>query len=276
MSMQFLWDFWQYDFLKNAFVATTLLSIACGLISPLVIAKRYAFLGSAVSHSTLLSLVLSAFVLSIDSPWSFPLTVIITLILSFVLGWMSFKKRLPPDTSIGLFYTSTMGLGMILHTLLKNQSTDMSALLFGNILLINNYDLIYCTFLAIICAVVILGLFWKWQLLASDPEGAELSGLNVAFYHFFFLFLLTTLIVAAVKIAGSIAVNSWIIAPGVFALSVAKDLKTTYLSSVLYALLSSWPGLILANSFNLPSGACICVCQFAFLLLAKLARTRQI
>jgi ABC-type Mn2+/Zn2+ transport system permease subunit len=267
--MSALWtgliDFWQFDFLRSALLTTVLLSIMYGLVSPLVIAKRYAFLGSAVSHSTLLglSIALALFpaIEGIESNMTFPTTLLITFILTMGLGALAYHKRVPADSMIGLFYTTTMGLGIIIHSI-TNKSGDLMGFLFGNIMLLDGKDVLHAALLLAVGAPAILGLFNRWQFVASDEQGAELSGLSVRSYHFGLLALLTVLIVASVRIAGPVAADSWIIAPGIAGLRLGKDLRSTYLWSVIYAVCMSVIGLWVSNSYDLPPGATLCVANF--------------
>ncbi len=272
--MNALWaglaDLWQYDFLRSAVGATALLSVMYGLVSPLVIAKRYAFLGSAVSHSTLLGLAIAMALFpavdGIESGWIFPTTLLITFGLAMLLGVLAYRKRVPPDSMIGLFYTTTMGLGIIIHSLSNKGGGNLMGLLFGNIMLLDGRDVLHAALLLIFGAPAILIPFQRWQFVASDEQGAELAGLKVRFYHFGLLALLTLLIVASVRIAGPVAADSWIVAPGIAGLRLGKDLKSTYIWSVTYALVMSMLGLWISNAYDLPPGATLCVANFVGLV----------
>ena len=63
-----LQDFLHYDFLLYALLGTLFLSMTCGLISPLLIARKNAFMGSAISHSTLLGLAIALSFFSNENP----------------------------------------------------------------------------------------------------------------------------------------------------------------------------------------------------------------
>jgi ABC-type Mn2+/Zn2+ transport system permease subunit len=82
--MTFFTDFLEYDFLLYALLGTFFLSLTCGIISPLIIARKNAFMGAAISHSTLLGLAisLSLFEMAQSLP-IFLSTLLITLILTF-------------------------------------------------------------------------------------------------------------------------------------------------------------------------------------------------
>ena len=99
-------DFIQYDFLLYALLGTIFLSLTCGLISPLIIARKNAFMGAAISHSTLLGLAISLSLF--EATQALPVflsTLLITIFLTLFLAYSTFRQKLPNDSMIGIFYT---------------------------------------------------------------------------------------------------------------------------------------------------------------------------
>ena len=201
-----LQDFLHYDFLLYAILGTLFLSITCGLISPLIIARKNAFMGSAISHSTLLGLAIALSLFSIENYFSvFGTTLLVTIICTIFLAYSTYKQKLPSDSSIGIFYTATMALGIIIHSLFAKNKTDLLSFLFGNILLLTKEDLILSISLLIITAPIIIIPLKKWLFLTYDEEGAITSGIKAKFYHYLFFVLLALLIVTSIKLAGTIS-----------------------------------------------------------------------
>jgi ABC-type Mn2+/Zn2+ transport system permease subunit len=264
-----LTDFLEYDFLTFALIGTVLLSILCGLISPLIIARKSAFMGSAISHSSLLGL---AIALSIfNSTQNVPIfltTLFITLLTSLFLAKSTYKQVLPTDSLIGIFYTSTMALGIVIHGLFSKTKGDLLGFLFGNILLLTKDDIIISTSLLVLVIPIILIPFAKWIFITFDEEGATSSGINVAIYHYLFFIILSLLIVTSIKIAGTILIETLLLVPGFFALSLNQSIKRTFFLSVLFSLVFAIIGLSLANFLSLPSGATLAIVQFSALLVS--------
>lgn len=262
-----LGDFLEYDFLLYALLATICLSVSAGLISPFIIAKKYAFIGSAISHSTLLGLAISVGVLAQSASLEvFVTTLLITLVLTIFLSWATYHQKLPSDSLIGIFFSSTMGIGILVHTLFAKDSANLMSYLFGNILLLDSSDLIISALVSLIVILAMLMSFKKWVYLTYDQVGAEISGINTKLYHHLFFILLTVLIISAIKVAGTVLINTLLLVPGFFALKLVKDLKTVMLVSVAFSVVASIMGLILANYWNLPSGATLAVVQFLLML----------
>lgn len=264
-----LQDFIHYDFLLYGLIATIFLSIVCGLISPLIIARKNAFMGSAISHSTLLGLAISLAIFEANQSIPiFLLTLLLTLFSTLFLARSTYKQNLPNDSLIGIFYTSTMALGVIIHGLFSKNKGDILNFLFGNILLLTKEDLIITFCLFVIVAPIIILPFSKWIFMTFDEEGAKTSGLNVKFFHYLFFVMLTLLIVTSIKIAGTILIETLLLVPGFFALSFNLPVKRTFALSVLFSLVMAILGLIIANFFSFPSGATLAVVQFSGLVLS--------
>lgn len=266
-------DFLQYDFLLYALLGTVFLSLTCGLISPLIIARKNAFMGTAISHSTLLGLAISlSFFEASQSLSVFMSTLIITIFLTLFLAYSTFRQKLPNDSLIGIFYTSTMALGIIIHTLFAKDQSDLLSFLFGNILLLTVEDLYLSLAILVITAIVVLVPLKKWLFLTFDEEGAITSGIKAQIYHYTFFVLLAFLIVTSIKLAGTVLVETLLLVPGFFALKFSKNIKQTFIISTLFSAIFAVVGIVLANAFGLPSGATLAVVLFSALILSLLVK----
>lgn len=271
--IQSLQDFLNYDFLLYALLGTFFLSVTCGLISPLLIARKNAFMGSAISHSTLLGLAIALSLFSIENSLSiFGTTLAITIICTLFLAFSTFRQKLPSDSLIGIFYTSTMALGIIIHSGFAKTKSDLLSFLFGNILLLTREDLLLSVGLLAITAPLILIPFKKWLFLTYDEEGAITSGVNARLYHYLFFILLALLIVTSIKVAGTILIETLLLVPGFFALKFAGNVRQTFIYSVLFSTFFALLGIIIANTYGLPSGATLAVVLFMALVLSLLLK----
>ena len=264
-----LQDFLEYDFLIFALAGSFFLSLTCGLISPLLIARKNAFIGSAISHSTLLGLSIALSIFSVGQNfYVFLFTLFTTLLCTLFLARSTYKEHLPTDSMIGIFYTSTMALGILIHSLFAKNKSDLLNFLFGNILLLNSQDMIISCCLLLLTALIIFVPFYKWLYLTFDEEGAVTSGINAKFFHYVFFILLTLVIVTSIKLAGTILIETFLLVPGFFSLKFAKNIKQTFFYSILFSCFFAFLGLVIANAYGLPSGATLAVVQFCALIIA--------
>ncbi len=274
--MNWFTDFIQFPFLQKALLGTIALSITCGILSPMMVAKRFAFMGSSIAHGALLGVSLSLAVIDLILPkdstftslFIFLGTTIITLLAALPLALTTFRQKLPSDALIGLFFTATMGLGLLIHQSLGPGKGDLMSYLFGNILMLSQIDL----FILLVLCTLILLLVWPKRsaciLFLYDEEAAFIQGMPTKRYHLLFFFILTLVIVSGLKISGVILINSFLLIPGTFALKYAPSAKKTFSYSLVFALVSSLTGLICANGFNLSMGPAMAVTQVGFFIAA--------
>lgn len=263
-----LGDFITYPFLMRAALGVVGLSIMCALLSPLVIARRQAFMGAALSHTTLVGLALGLSFFGAASSLSvFNVTLIVTLILSFILAESTYKNPLPRDSLIGLFFTTCMGLGMIIHQLGAAKNIDLMSYLFGNIFLLSNTDLVLLVLCLILVAMGVLIPLKKWLFLSFSEKAAENAGLPVRASHYLFMGLLTLALVAGLKLAGTVLINTLILVPGMVTLRLANTHAKVFIISCLFSLSTCLFGLILANALDLSLGPVLSLTQFSALLL---------
>lgn len=226
-------------------------------------------MGAAISHSTLLGLAISMSLF--EATQALPLfvsTLLITIFLTLFLAYSTFRQKLPNDSMIGIFYTSTMALGIIIHTLFAKDQSDLLSFLFGNILLLTVEDLYLSFGILIITALVILIPLKKWLFLTFDEEGAITSGIKAQIYHYTFFVLLAFLIVTSIKLAGTVLVETLLLVPGFFALKFSKNIVQTFVVSTLFSTVMAVIGIVLANAFGLPSGATLAVVLFTALVIS--------
>lgn len=269
-------EFFLYPFLQVGLVGVIGLALICSLLSPLVIARRQAFMGAALSHATLVGLALGfSFFEASSNLGVFGVTLIVTLILSLILAESTYRNPLPRDSLIGIFFTTCMGLGMIIHQMGPAKNIDLMSYLFGNLYLLNNSDLAILAMALLVVALGILLPLKKWLYLSFSEEAAYQSGINVRLSHYLFMALLTLAIVAGLKLAGTVLINTFIIVPGMVALRVAKSNRSVFFLSALFALFSAVISIVLSNAFNLSLGPVLCLVQFlAMLMILAGARLR--
>lgn len=260
-------DFLHYDFLKLALAAGILLSLLCGILSPLLVAKRYAFIGESISHSTLLGLTL-ALTLGASSLTLFSYTLLFTLIFVMILAFATYRQPLPPDSLIGIFLTGTLAMAILIQHLFLRGKADLVSSLFGNLLILESSDLFILLFVAIIITLCFLFQFKQWIYYAFDEDGALINSINIKFYHYLFFFLITLLIVSMAKLAGTILVNAFLLIPGIFAYKFSRSMKEVFLYSIIFSLTTTVLGLVLTNFLETPPGATMAFVQFFIFLLS--------
>lgn len=268
-----LLDFFTYEFLALAGLATILLALICGILSPLIIAKKFAFIGEGISHSTMVGLAIALSLFNMNQPTAvFLTTLAVTWLLVFFLAKASYRQRLPTDSLIGIYLTTSLGLGVLIHTLFADKNSDLLSFLFGNILLLGWPDLSLLAAVLLLVLLFVVRPIKSWIHYAYDEENALISGIPLKLYHYGLMFLLGLVVVCAIKVAGTVLSNSLLLIPGALAYKIGKNMRQVFFISLLFALGSCLIGLILSNWLSLPPGATLAVTQFLLFLSILFAK----
>jgi ABC-type Mn2+/Zn2+ transport system permease subunit len=276
--LSFLTDFWTFPFLFNALIATIGLSILCGTLSAMIVAKKYAFMGSSISHGALLGVSICMSFLNPEALgfnlFLFLGTLLITLIAVAPLAFTTFRQKLPSDALIGLFFTATMGCGILIHQAFGRSKGDLLGFLFGNVLTLSTLDLYIVAALVLIIVPMVWTKRLHWIHFIYNEEATSVQGLKTKFYHYTLFTFITLVIVAGLKISGVILINSFLLIPGIFALKHAPNALSTFTYSIVFAITTALIALVLANALNLPTGTSIAVLQ-AIAYISSLAFKRN-
>lgn len=272
--MSFITDFFTYPFLMQALISGFFLALLCVTLSPIIVAKKFAFMGASISHGALLGVAIGLLFfdpkgLSANVSLFF-VTLAVTLFSVAPLAWATFRQRIPNDALIGLFFTATMGLGLLIHQSSGSGKGDLLSYLFGNILTLTSFD---SWLLGSLCLLV-LPIIWlkkhSWMYFLFDEEAAAIQGVATKLYHMILFFVLTLVIVGGLKISGVILINSYLLIPGIFALRWAPNASSTFKHATVFALKATLLGFLLANAMDWPVGATLALTQVGLFLLSIL------
>ncbi len=264
-------DFLQYPFLITGSIAAILLSICFGIISPIIVTRKTAFIGASISHSTILGLAISISIFPIESYFKiFITTLIITEILVFFLAYTAKEKSIPPDSLIGVFFATTMSLGLIIYQLFANSKGDLLSFLFGDILLIDNTDIIILLTLTFTIIISFIPFIKRWIYYSMDLKGTYNRPIIERVFHYGFYFLMTALIICSIKLAGAVLVNALLVIPGIYAIKCSKNSKEVFIKSCIFSISSAIIGIWLSNLLSLTSGPILVLVQFLLLIILNL------
>ncbi|MBL8841282.1 MAG: metal ABC transporter permease [Planctomycetes bacterium] len=247
-----------FPFLQRGFAAVALLAPLLGALSHLVVARRLAFLSTALGQAALTGLTLG---LALGEPISAPYGGMFgfCLLAALAMVWLKRRSALPADTLIGVFVAFTLGLSICLLVAVTQRFNvhQIEALMFGSLLTVTAGDL------ALLAALLVLaGLFLarRWNALLQDsvaPATTPMAAGERTRLDYLFVLLLTATIVASLKIVGALLVEAWVVIPAAAARQVARSLRQQVAWSIALALLGGFAGLLLSTWFTVPTGGAV-------------------
>ncbi|MEK7540350.1 MAG: metal ABC transporter permease [Patescibacteria group bacterium] len=254
----------QFPFLQRALVVGILIGLTTAVLGVFVTLRKMSFFSDAISHSALVGIALG--ILLHLNP--FLAAVGFVVLISLSMGFVTERTKLSPDTVIGVFFSSSVALGVLIISLLKGYRADLFAYLFGDILAVSQTDV----WMSLILAAAVLGvMFWKgkaWIRLSLNPEMAQVDGLRVKIYDYIFLVIMALTVAVALKVIGIILVSALVIIPAAAAKGFAGNFRSLMLWSMLISIISAVAGLFLSFQFDTSSGPTIVLVATVFFLLS--------
>ena len=270
MLERFIEGLMEYHFLQNALMTAIVIGVVSGAVGCFIILRSMSLMGDAISHAVLPGVALS-FMLGINF---FIGAIVFGLLASFIITFIKENIVIKGDTAIGITFSSFLALGVILIGL-ANSSTDLFHILFGNILAVQDSDM-WLTFGVSGLVLLFVGLFFKGLLLTSfDPVLAKTMGINVNFYHYLLMGMLTLVSVTAMQSVGTILIVAMLITPAATAYLFTSSLKSMMLLASTLGALTSVLGLFLGYSFNIAAGSSIVLTSTIIFLVSFFLSPKQ-
>lgn len=255
-------------FFQRALLAGIILGLLMAVLGVIVVLRKMSFFSDAIGHSALTGIALGL-LLGINPFWAaFAFSILIALLIAYIRA----KSKLSLDTLLGVFFSASVALGVLLINMSTSYRGDLVSFLFGNILTISPGDVI-ASFMMSIIVLGILGIAGKKLIfIAFDASLAKAEGINVHLYETLLLIILAATIALAVKFVGIILVTALLIIPAASAQNIARSLASMFMLSAAISLLSTIIGMAASTVTRAPSGPAIVLTatvMFAITLLVK-------
>lgn len=229
------------DFTTRALLAGLGVAAATGPLGSFVVWRRMAYFGDATSHAAILGVALA---LALQLPLTLgvlgvSLAMAMTVSSLAARGWAM-------DTTLGVLAHSALAFGLVAISFVPGVRTDLSAYLFGDILVVSRADL------GLIWggAAVVLGLLlWRWQALLTatlSEELAHAAGLNPDRERLVLTVALALVVAVALKVVGALLIAAMLIIPAAAARALARTPETMALLAAIIGGLASFLGLQLS------------------------------
>jgi zinc transport system permease protein len=192
----------------------------------------------------------------------------------FAVAIYFFEKKtdIAPDSLIGILFTSSLALGVVLMNFKKGYQPDLSSFFFGNILLLSSEELWVIIPLAAVILVFVLFNFTKYLFLCLNDELAKLAGIHTEIYRLLLYVLLAVASILAIKMFGIILVSALLIIPVSFSKLFARSAKSLLALSILFVEVIVIGGLVLSLLLKLPPGAVIVLTGTIIFIVAMITK----
>jgi len=258
-----------HPFMQRALLAGVLLSTLAGYYGVFVVQRKLSFLGAGLGHAAFGGIALGL-LMGLQPLWvAIPFTVVVAI----AINWVRDHTRLAGDTTIGIFFSVSVALGILFLSMKSGSSADAFSYLFGSILSVDKTDLWLSGALVFIAAITWKTHWGAWAYATFDPEATRIEGLPTQRQDTLLIILLALTIVLSVKVVGILLVAAWVVVPAAAARLLAPTFKTMTQAAILIAMCSTIVGLLASYVLDLPSGAVIVLVQAGVFGIAMIVQS---
>lgn len=229
------------------------IAIIAGPLGCFIVWRRMAYFGDAMAHSALLGIALAIFLET--NPILGMLFVGLTMTL--FLARLNKIEYLSSDALLGIFSHVSLAVGLILISLMEYLRLDFFAFLLGDILAVNDLDIIVILSVSVLLLVIMVR-YWKQLLLTTlHPELAETSGVDTNKIQLLLIMMIAVVVAVAIKILGVLLITAMLIIPAASARPMASSASQMAWIASIFAMISVVAGLYSSFTWDMPSGPAI-------------------
>jgi len=259
-------DAFEPAFMQRALLAGLVAVVATSLVGTWVVLRGLSFLGDALAHGVIPGIALAVL-------WGFsPIlgALVAALIMSGLVTFVSSRTAVREDTGIGLLFVGMLSLGIIIVSRAGSFSTEVTSLLFGDVLGVTWEDVRGQAVAASIVVIATVVLYRPFLALTFNRDKATSLGMRPGAAHLALLTLLAVSIVASFQAVGTLLVFGLLVGPPATATLVARKVPIVMIASTLFGAAAVVLGLFVSYHWDTAAGATIAglsVAEF-FLVLA--------
>ena len=263
-----MFDLLTLPFMQRALIAGVLIGFLASYYGVFVVQRGLSFLGSGLAHAAFGGVALGL-LLEAEPLWT---AVPFTIIVAIGITWVKNRTELGSDTTIGIFFSVSMALGIIFLYLRKQYSTEAFTYLFGSILSVTVIDIIFAA--SIVLVTFLFLPYWKrWAYSSFDRELAQADRIPVLFDDYILSILIAVTVVVSLKLVGIVLIAAFLVIPAASARLLSKSFSRMTVVSVSVGMLSAIGGLWISYYLDIPSGATIILLQAVVFILAVISHS---
>ncbi|TDS85753.1 zinc/manganese transport system permease protein [Nesterenkonia aurantiaca] len=267
--------YWElFSLVRNSVITAGVLGLMGGLIGVFIMLRRTALVVHGIAEISFAGAAL-ALLIGVDVVAGSAMGAVAA---SLLIGVLSLKDR---DTSAvtGVLMPFGLGLGILFLSLYQGRSANKFGLLTGQIVGVDDIQTQTLVTGAVVISIALL-LIWRPLMFASvDPQLARARGVRVNLLSMVFMVLLGVAVAMSVQVVGALLVLALLVVPAAAALKVTVRPYLAVLLSMLFALISSVGGIMLAITGTVPISPYITTISFLIyvvcVLIGRGGRTRR-
>lgn len=259
-------ELFQHSFFQHALLACVFGGAGLSIIGVFVTLMDIPFLGISMAHSAFLGAIVG--LLAGFNPLLGAIAA--CALCSLLVGPLADRAGATSNVILAVTFSATMGLALLLLSRIPGPKSEALNLIWGSILTISRNDIIVLGLIFVLIAGLLVVFFKELLAILFNREIAAASGVPEKAFYYGLIFLSGLIISASLDIVGGLLIFSLLINPASAAYQITYRLRTMFLLSSLFGIVSCLAGLYVSYRFDVPTGAVIVLASSFIFLLAFL------
>lgn len=266
--IEFLTEPFEPAFMQRALIGGLIAVVATSLVGTWVVVRGLAFLGDALAHGVIPGIALAVL-------WGFSPIIgafVAAIVMSGLVTVVSSRTTVREDTAIGLLFVGMLALGIVIVSRARSFRTEVTALLFGDVLGVTTEDILGQAVATAIVLVASVVLYRPFLALTFNRAKAQTLGMRPALAQAALLALLALSIVASFQAIGTLLVFGLLVGPPATATILVRRIPAIMATSIAFGALAVVAGLTISFHYDTAGGATIAglsVLQFFLVFVAQ-------
>lgn len=265
----------------RAMIGALLIAIVASASGSFLVFRGLSFMTSGVAHAALGGAALGLFLQYTGiAPWFNPIlgALLFSVFVAAVTGYAGesgIAQKM--EVAVGVSFALSMSIAVFLmYYIPPTQVPQIWGYLIGDILLLDNLDIILLAGTAVFLLLLSLMFHKEFVYVSVDMEGSIAHGLNAHAYHYLMLLSSALAIALATKAVGAILVYAIMVAPAAASNEVMRSVRGVMLAVFVIALFSEFAGL--AASFAVhasPSAIAGIIAAMSYVFAMQIKKIRE-
>lgn len=249
--MDLITEAFEPAFMQRALVGSLVAVLATSLVGAWVVLRGLAFLGDALAHGVIPGIALAVL-------WGFsPIlgALVAALAMSGLVSVVSSRTSVREDTGIGLLFVGMLSLGVVIVSKSTSFATDVTSLLFGDVLGVTRSDISGQLIAAGFVLALTVVFYRPFLALTFNRDKALTLGMRPGLTQAVLLGLLAVSIVASFQAIGTLLVFGLLVGPPATASLLVRRVPSIMALSVLIGAVAVVAGLLISFHHGTAGGA---------------------
>lgn len=240
----------QNNIVCHAVEAMLFASIACAILSVIITQVQISSIGFTMAHAAFAGAAVGMF-LSLNPTVC---AIAAGISVAFLIGPLSDKARLSPDTALGLLFGICMAVAIFFIAYMQTLGKGFSAmaLLFGDVISLYREEIYLLAVICIVAVAFILVLYKEITAIIFNKRIAESVGIRVKPVYYAMLFVIALTVALCLPIIGGLLLYVWLVIPAAIALQFCYRLSSMFVVAPAVAAAVSVSGALAGLEYSLP------------------------